>query len=199
MQIEYVGPKVLISSRGISFDRKKRDKYIYLNSLLQLMQAIDREYVEDKIYTYTTARRQLGSRAIIDALRPYCHDIEALMAKAQYEGESYVEATLARARGSIVLNAEEIRALVNNINLMRDYNIQRHINKSLFYGVVQMFIDRMKQSRIAYMSAPMNTRYFHVFNTVQRCFYQQKSPVNSELAFHVEEGGLYVKLQVINF
>jgi hypothetical protein len=110
-----------------------------------------------------------------------------------------VEATLARARGSIVLNAEEIRALVNNINLMRDYNIQRHINKSLFYGVVQMFIDRMKQSRIAYMSAPMNTRYFHVFNTVQRCFYQQKSPVNSELAFHVEEGGLYVKLQVINF
>ena len=118
MQIEYVGPKVLISPRGISFDSEKRDKYIYLNSLLQLMQAIDRDYIEEKIYTYTAESTQLGSGEIVTALRPYCRDIEARMAEAQKEGEAYVEETLHRARDSIVFNGEERRALINNINLI---------------------------------------------------------------------------------
>lgn len=198
MEIKYVGPRALISSGGISFDSEKKDKFIYLYSFMQLIEATDHDYVEEKIYTYKAEAEPLKSDAIINALRPYCHDIETSMAKAQQSGESYVKEALVRARESVVLNDVEKRVLTNNIDLMHDYIVQRHLNKSVYYCVAQMFIDRLKHNRIDYISAPMNLSYFHIFNTLQRSLRQQKSPVNSKLSFHVESSELFVELKMTN-
>jgi len=50
MHISYVDPKPLISHRGISFDNNKEDKYVYMSIVLNLIDALNHDYIEDKIY-----------------------------------------------------------------------------------------------------------------------------------------------------
>ncbi|MGB6020599.1 MAG: hypothetical protein WBF77_13485 [Sulfurimonadaceae bacterium] len=199
MQIRYVGPKTLISTRGISFENKKKDKFIYLESLLHLIQAIDHDYVGDKIYMYMAESRQLKSDDLINRVKQYCPDTETIITEAKKDAVAYIDDKLMRAGNSKFLNDEEIRVFINNITLMRDYTIQRHINKSIYYNLVKKFIERLRHNRIAHISAPAHKTYFHVFHTIQRSLRQQKAPVNSQVTFHKEGNNPFIKLHVINF
>lgn len=199
MQIKHVGPKTLISTQGVSFSTKKKDKYIYLSSLLQLIEAIDHDYVEDRVHTYMLDSRELTNDEIISAIKQYCPDFETIITKAKEAAEAYIEDKLTRAANSIHHNEEEIRVLINNITLMRDYTIQRHINKCIYYDVVNTFIDLLRHTNIAYISAPAQKTFFHVLHTVQRTLRQRKTPVNSQLTFHKEGEALFIKLHVVNF
>ena len=199
MQIKHVGPKTLVSTRGISFDEKKKDKFIYLDSVLQLIQAIDHKYEDGEIHMYRAESSGLESGDIIKRVKQYCPDIETIIAEAKEDDHAYTDNNLARAENSDFLNDEEIRVLVNNLTLTRDGTIQRHINKNVYYYLVNKFVERLKQSRIAYISAPAHKTYFHVFQPIQRSLRQQKAPVNSEVTLYTDDNDLFVKLQVINF
>jgi len=199
MQIKHVGPKTLVSTRGISFEHKKKDKFIYLDSVLQLIQAIDHDYVEGKNHIYTTESRQLTGDDILNRAKEYCPGVETVITEAKQDAEAYIDDNLMRAGNLKFLNDEEIRVLINNITLTRDYTIQRHINKRIYYYLVDKFINRLKHNRIAHISAPAHKTYFHVFHTIQRSLRQQKAPVNSRVSLHTEAENLFVKLHVINF
>ena len=199
MQIKYVGPKTLVSTRGISFENKKRDKFIYLDSVLHLIQAIDHDYVKDEPHLYMTESRELNSDDIINRIRQYCPDVETIIEDAQQGADAYMDDNLMRAENSELLNDEEVRVLVNNLMLTRNYTVQRHINKSIYYYLVKKFIERLRHSRVKYISTPANKTYFHVFHTIQRSLRQEKAPVNSEVTFYKEGNELHVKLQVMTF
>ena len=79
MQIKHVGPKTLVSTQGISFENKKKDKFIYLDSVLHLIQAIDHDYAQGEIHMYSTESSQLTSDDILNRVRQYCPDIETLI------------------------------------------------------------------------------------------------------------------------
>lgn len=197
MQIKYVGPKTLISTQGISFDQRKRDKFIYIDSVLQLIQAIDHDYVGTEPHVYTTQSRQLIGADILNSIKEYCPDIEKIIAEAQQDAHAYLDEDLNRARSSTLLDDEEIRVLINNLTMMRDYTVQRYINKYTYYSVVKKCIERLRHSKIKYISAPAHKTYFHVFHTIKRGLRQQKNAVNSELTYHVENENLFIKLQVL--
>ena len=199
MQIKYVGPKSLISTSGISFDKRKRDKFIYLDCVLQLMEAIDHDYEGTDPHLHTTESRQLIGEEILERVRQHCPDIETIITEAQRDAEAYMDENLTRVENSLYLNDEEVRTFINNLTLTRDYTVQRHINKSIYYYLVKKFIERLKHSRVKYISTPANKTYFHVFHTIQRSLRQEKAPVNSEVTFYKEGNGLYVKLQVMTF
>ena len=57
MILKYVGPKPIISHTGIEFDNNKEDKYAYLNIVIQLIRALDHEYIENRIYKYEADTR----------------------------------------------------------------------------------------------------------------------------------------------
>jgi len=42
--VKYVGPKVEISHHGVSFNKAKEDKYVYLSSALEILKDIDHDY-----------------------------------------------------------------------------------------------------------------------------------------------------------
>ena len=196
MQIEYVGPKTLISTHGVYFDNNKEDKFIYLNCILQLIQAIDHEYIDDKVHTYTADNRKLCDEAI-NAIKQYCPNAEAVIAQAKESADTYIDEELRRGRDSIMLNDEEIRVLINNIMLMRHYIIQRHINKSIYYYAVEKFIEHLRHARIDYISAPVHETFLHVFRTVQRSLLQQRSPLDSQLTFYQKDKNLLLKLDIM--
>ena len=199
MKLEYVGPSVLVSSRGVSFDENKKDKFIYLHGAAVLLDAIDHDYVEDKVYVYTSQKRVYSGDALLKQIRHHCNDIDRVIGTAQASARAYINAMVKRAGASGMLSAGEQSVYVNNIELMRTYMLQRYINKRVYYHVVEHLAMCIQDNRIAYVSAPMNGAFFHLLNTLQRTLRQQKSPADSQITFDNRGDTLSVRLSIIRF
>ena len=198
MKLKYVGPKVLISKHGIDFDNNKEDKYVYLNIAMQLLEALDYEYIEDRVHTYNTDSRRLSDDEITANDKKYCPNADEFIEQAKEKAERYFDDELKRARKNKNLNDDERLALTNNIMIMREYMIQRAANKSVYYCIIKALAERLKKDNIDYVIAPMFQKFAHVFHSVQGVLRQQKTPIDSVMEIYEEAGKLLVKLDVKN-
>jgi hypothetical protein len=81
---------------------------------------------------------------------------------------------------------------------MRDYLIQRSINKRVYYCAINALAELAKEDHIDYIIAPMFQTFIHVLHSVQGSLERQKSPIDTKLDIYRENGKLLVKLQVVN-
>ena len=198
MNIKFVGPKPIISQSGISFDNNKDDKFVYLNIAVQLLQAFDHEYINDKIYTYNTQNKRLSNDEIYEAILHYCGDVKNVIEAHRKHAEAEVENDLQRARDNMLLSEDERSTLIKNITMMRDYIIQRAINKAIYYRVINALVDELKKDKINYVIAPMFQNFAHIFHSIQGVFQKQKVAIESAIDIYEEEGKLLVKLKIKN-
>ncbi len=196
--LKYVGPKPIISHTGVEFDNNKEDKYIYLNIVIQLLKALDHDYFENKTYTYNASTARLSSEELILELKKYCPNINSLVNKENYCVEDEIQHNIQRAKESDTLKDEDKQTLQNNINLMRDYLIQRSINKSVYYCAIDALANLLKKDHIDHVIAPMYQNYVHVFHSVQGSLRKEKFPIDTALEIFGKDKRLFVKLQVIN-
>ncbi len=151
MNLEYAGPSILVSSRGVTFDEKKKDMYLYLRSAAVLLDAIDHDYVEEKVYAYASQKRDYSGDALLKQIRRHCNDIDAVLSQAHASARAYIDAMVKRVGKSLTLSAEEQSVYVNNIELMRTYMIQRYINKRVYSHVVRHLATCIQNNKIAYV------------------------------------------------
>jgi hypothetical protein len=197
VKLKYAGPKPLISYSGINFDNNKEDKYVYLNVVAQLINAIDHDYIADKTYIYNTSSQRLSDDEIVTLLRS--HDANILIKAQERVNASNDDITemLQRARHNQVLEEENINILVKNIILMREYMLQRSFNKSIYYSAINVLAELLKTDHIDFVIAPMFAKYVHVFHSVQGVFSGKKIPIESKIDIYTQDGKLFVKLDVI--
>lgn len=198
MQLKYVGPKPVISHRGIDFDNNKEDKYLYLNIVIQLIKALDHEYFEDRTYSYNVNTKRLSEDELFRELTRVCPNMNELMKKHNHDIEEDIQHDIKRANESQTLTEEDKEVLKNNINIMHDYLIQRSINKAVYYCAVNVLAEMLKNDHIDYIIAPMYQTFSHVFHSVQGVLIKQKFPIESKLEIYQQDSKLFVKLDVIN-
>lgn len=198
MILKYVGPKAHISETGITFDNNKEDKYVYLHIALQIIKAIDHEYMEDRVYTYNADTKRLNNDELYNASRAYCAEIDKVIDEAENSAKDYVEELLQRAHENTLLDETEREILIKNISMMRNYIIQRAVNKAVYYCVINALAELLKKDNIDYIVAPMFQKFAHVFHSVQGVLINQKVPINSTMEIYEEDGKLLVKLDVMN-
>jgi hypothetical protein len=196
MELKYVGPKPFISHSGIQFDNNKEDKFVYLNVVVQLIKAFDHEYDEDKRYYYDTDAKVLTGALLMHELQKFCPDINFLIEKKSTKAREYIEHEIKRTKKSILLNAEEKEALQNNIYLMKDYIIQRFVNKSIYYNAIEKLAELLKKEHIDYISIPMFLKFAHVLHSLQGSLKRQRPPIDTKMNIY-KEGDIFVlRLQV---
>ena len=198
MELKYVGPKPIISHRGIEFDNNKEDKFAYLNIAVQLLKALDHDYFEDRKYIYETASTRLDNGELMKLLKNYCDDVDSLMEKESHNIEDEIYHNLQRAHENTVLNDASKEILENNIKIMHDYLIQRSINKRVYYCVIDALAELLKKDHIDYIVVPMFQTFTHVLHSVQGSLLKQKFPIDTQLDIYQENGQLLSKLKVIN-
>jgi hypothetical protein len=198
MQIKYVGPKPIISHTGIEFDNNKEDKFTYLNIVVQLLNALNHEYIEDKVYTYKADTGRIADEVLPHELKKYCPNLEELVAHENHDIEEEIHHHLDRAHDSKTLSPEEKRTLENNINIMHDYIVQRSINKSVYYCVINALARLLKKDNIDYVITPMFQKFAHVLHSVQGVLQKDDFEIDTRLEIYQEKGKLLIKLQVIN-
>lgn len=198
MPLKYVGPKVLISKTGIDFDNNKEDKYVYLHIALQILKAIDHEYIEERVYTYTADTQRLRDDELYQVAKEYCKGVDDVMESARQSAEDYVDDLLTRAKENRLLNGTERETLIKNISLMHKYIVQRSVNKHVYYCIINRLATLLRKDNIDYIIAPMFQKFAHVFHSIQGALIHQKSPINSTMEIYEEKGKLLVKLDVMN-
>lgn len=198
MQINYVGPKPIISTSGISFDAEHDDRYTYLNIVIQLLQALDNDSFEENTYQYPADTRRLDDKEILDGIRHYCGNLDAIV-KENIEAENrQIDSEIKEAKENRTLSESEQDALVNNIELMRNYRLQYITNETLYNRAVKHLADQVKKTHIDYIIVPMFQRFASILHSIQNEIAQQKIPIESRMSIYEEHGKLMAKLEVKN-
>ena len=198
MELEYVGPKPIISHTGIEFDNNKEDKFAYLNIVLQLLKALDHDYFDDRTYVYHSDTNRYSNNELTRELKKYCPNIESLISKENHNVDDEIKHNIKRANESDTLDEESKTVLKNNIKIMHNYLVQRSINKSVYYCAIDALAELLKKDHIDHIIVPMFQKYAHVLHSVQGALRKQNFPIDTRLDIYQEDGKLLAKLQVIN-
>jgi len=196
MTLKYVGPKPIISHTGIEFDKNKEDKFIYLNIVVQLIKALDHDYIEGKSYSYEDVR--LSDVDMLHILNKYCLNMDKLLDKTTYNIEHEIEHNIERAHESKTLDEEDKNVLINNIAIMHDYMLQRAVNKSVYYCAMAILADIAKRDHIDHITTPMYQPFMHVLHSLQGTLLKERVPIDTQLDVYEKDKKLFVQLKVVN-
>ena len=196
MQLKYSGPKPIISHTGIAFDLNKDDKYHYLAFALQLLKALDHEYIEERTYTFEPEHHRYSDAELLEILRHYASGAEFKAETKIGRKRHELDAEIDAARGSTLLNEDERNALLSNLTLLYDYRLQRTVNKSLYYSAVEALAVLIARGHISYIKVPFRQEYFHVFHTLEGMLKKMTNLIDTKMEVYEEGGKLMVRLDV---
>jgi hypothetical protein len=198
MPLKYAGPRPLISAHGITFDQNKEDKFAYLSIVAELIQALDHNYQSDERYTYLAKAEPLNADIIFNLIKTKDTTLPSQIEERLRIAENEIADELKRAHENKVLGEEERNVLVRNIELLRNYQISRAVNKTVYYVGINVIANEIKQGHIDYITAPMFPKFFHVFHSIQGALNKLHPPVDSTIEIREHDGHLQVRLDIIS-
>ncbi len=196
MKLTYSGPKALISAHGISFDVAKDDKYIYLSMLAELILALNHDYIEDKRYTFLASDKPLNSDEILSQIRACDTTLDEDITQQKYIAENEITDELERARNNHLLSGAEREVLTKNITMMKDYRINRAINKAIYYSGLNSLAMIIKKGHVNTLSAPMIPKFMHVLHSLQGTLQKLHPSINSTIDIYEHQGQITVNLLI---
>ncbi|AFV97764.1 MULTISPECIES: hypothetical protein [unclassified Sulfuricurvum] len=198
MDLKYAGPKPLISAHGITFDLNKEDKFAYLSIVAELIQALDHNYQADERYTYLAKAEPLKADIIFDLIKSKDPALLSQIEERRLIAENDISDELVRAHENKTLCEEECNVLICNIELLRTYQINRAINKTLYYAGINVIAEEIKKGHIDYINTPMFPKFLHVLHSVQGALSKLHPPIDSNIDIREHEGHLQVRLEILS-
>ena len=196
--LKYTGPKPLYTATGITFYANKADKYIYLGALVELIKALDHDYQENKNYSTQTEQKLYDEKSILDLIRVYTPDLNERIEECILKTIQKIDGDILRAKNSIILNDEAREILINNIEWIRPYQIQRSTNKSIYYAGVEALAGIIKQRRIEYVATSIDPKLFHILHSIRGPLRRLHPPLDSKIEILKKQEHLVVKLKILN-
>lgn len=196
MSLKYVGPKPLVSAYGITFDLNKEDKFIYLSIVAELIQALDHDYEANQRYTYLAMSKPLDAETIFKIIANQDSDLLSKIEERRKIAENEVQNELQRAHENKVICEEERVVLIRNIELLRSYQINRAVNKTVYYAGIHIIALEIKRGHIDYINAPMFPKFLHVFHSIQGALGKLRPSIDSSIDIHQRDEHLEVRLDI---
>lgn len=167
MKIEYIGPKEIISAHGINFKSGKDDKYVYIYPAMQIYDAIHHDYEKDVIYTHNIEGKRLNNEELLNKIFSLKSGLEEKCRNEISELEIFLNEEIEKANKHKEYNNDEQKIYINNLKIMKEYQIQRGTNKVVYRKLVELIVNDIFKHRIKEISAPFNERYWHLLQTIQ--------------------------------
>lgn len=167
MKLKYMGPKEIISAHGISFKRGKDDKYVYIYPAMQIFNAIHHDYEKDTIYAYNIEGDRLNDDELLEKILSLKPNLKENATKYLEDVNNYLDNEILNVEEHKEYNKEEQTVYKNNLEIMRDYRVQRETNKIIYKTLIEIIVDDIFENRLKDINAPFNERYWHILQTIQ--------------------------------
>lgn len=196
MPLKYAGPKPMISQTGITFDHNKEDKFVYMSFVVELITALDHPYIDDQRYVYTPPALITDTDEMLTLFKTYDPSLMQEIEERKKIMEEEIDDQIEREKNNRLLLPEERDVYVKNIQLLRQYRINRAINKTVYYSGVNSLANIIHRGHISFITAPMLPINFHVFHSIQGALSKLHPPMSSNITIYEENGHLYTRLEI---
>ena len=167
MNIKYAGPRATISHHGIEFKEGKEDKYVYLMIGIQILTAIDKDYDEHRSYSYDLSTKRLTDDEMIEVMKKYEPTLDKEIETEANSYSKHIEDEIQKVNENKILSGVEKQVWINNIEVMREYRVQRAVNKIYYRHCINNIKDVIKRENIKDITTPFYEKYWHVLQTLQ--------------------------------
>ena len=195
--LKYIGPKPLISERGIDFDKNHDDKLNYLPVLLELIHALDHEYIEGKQYTFDAHPENMSSYEIYITLQKQCPNLDKMIADIEEKTAQEIEEHIERINKNNHLELDEKIAYANNLKIMKEYLTNFSINEALFNCTLKKLAEVVTRDHLDYIIVPMFQKFTYVLRQLQAVLEDQQHPIDTQLDILEGNGQMVAKLKAI--
>ena len=187
MNIQYAGPRPTISHDGIQFKDGKEDKYVYLMIGIQILQAIDKDYHKHSSYTYDIKTERVSNDDMLKTILNFEPTLEE-DTKQEIDGyKKHLEDEINQIQQRAYLKDIEKDIWIKNLKLMKEYRIQRAINKIYYMHCINNIKNVINRERIKEINAPFYEKYWHVLQTLQGNLEVGKYSVKTNLKVELNE------------
>ena len=187
MTIKYAGPRPTISYHGIEFKDGKEDKYVYLMIGIQILQAIDKDYEDSKFYSYDLETERISNDKMLHVMKLYEPTLEEDTLTEIDGYKEHLEAEIAQIDQRAYLKDVEKQVWVDNLKIMKDYRIQRAVNKIYYMHCINNIKNVINRERIKEINAPFYEKYWHVLQTLQGSLETGRYSVKTKLKVEANE------------
>ena len=196
MRIKYAGLKPVISQHGIFYKDGKEDKYVYLMAALEILQDIDNDYDIKKNYSRYISGKKLTEQQIHTILQKYDKHLEDEVQQQIDSFKQHLEQTIQDIQKRNDLLDIEKETWCANLELMKDYQIQREINKIYYYHCVNDIKDVILHRRIKLIQAPFTEQYWHVLQSVHGVIQSDKSQASATIDEITKDDDMIIELKI---
>ena len=167
MELKYVGLKPVISEHGISFKDGKEDKYVYLSFAIDILIALDHNYVHDVKYSHTVNEQRLAPNEILEILLKSHPNLENTMDEEISAYMIHLDKKKEDINNQTHLSEIEKQTYIANLRIMRDYLIQRAKNKIFYIHCIDTIAQSIIHHKIKELNTPFNEKFWHILQTLE--------------------------------
>ena len=167
MELKYVGLKPVISEHGISFKDGKEDKYVYLSFAIDILIALDHNYVHNIKYSHTVNQQRLASNEILEILLKSHPNLENTMDEEIGAYIIHLDKKEEDRNNQTHLSEIEKQTYIANLRIMRDYLIQRAKNKIFYEHCIDTIAQSIIHHKIKELDTPFNEKFWHILQTIE--------------------------------
>ena len=200
MKIAYVGARPEISSHVVTFKTGKEDKYVYLSVAIEILKAIDSQEKDSKTYTYTGDSRSLSDNEMLSTMLHYEPTLEESIKKEKESYEKHLDEEIEKTEHREHMDPLEKEIFINNYKIMKEYRLQRAVNKMYYMHAIKEIVDVIKREKIKEIDAPFQEKYWHVLQTIEGQISSLKSSIKTDLKIEQNKEGKFItKLFIDNY
>ena len=167
MKIQYTGLKPVVNAHGISFKEGKEDKFIYLPFAVDILNAINHDYEQKRVYSHELNNKEFTPSEIIDTIMKFHPDLEETMKKEMDSYNTHLNNEEESVKNRKDLLDIEKDIFIQNLRLMRNYKIQRAKNKVFYFHYIETIVENIMKHKIKEINTPFNMKFWHILQSIE--------------------------------
>jgi hypothetical protein len=196
-KLHYVGPRVEISHQGIVYKKTKEDKYVYLMAALGILKNIDNDYEKKPSYSHRFDHKRLEEDDFHTVLQQHECDLEECITDECKKYKEKIQNKIAYIQTLPHLTDIDKEVWIKNIELMKEYKMQRAMNKMYYIHCIQDIVHLIQDKRIKEITVPFNKNFFHVLNTLKGSLITGKPSLDTKvIEENNKEGNIILRLSI---
>jgi len=198
MKLYEVGPKPVVSPRGVSFDTSHPDRYAYISPAIELLETLEFDSEQEEQHIHEPRSQAYRGRELEEKVKEYCGDIDGILKSTEEETRQLIAELEEKVKANAALSADERRAWLGNIASMKEYYLQYITNATVYRCLLGALADRFLRSHIASITFPLRQNYGLVLGDLTHILRDHKPPFDAEIKVSKNDRGLvgrFVKLK----
>jgi hypothetical protein len=197
MKLAYVGAKPKVSSRGVTFDQTKPDKYTFLNAVIELLEAFDiNEKVDKNLHLESITHKSYVEDELVEMLSKHCENPQKAFDTCQEDTNALIVKYTTRVENNNQISKDEKIAWLGNIKYMRDYYLQYITNENAYRCALHALADQIGKSHIDDIVFPMGRNYGLVASHLVDVLRDHKPAFDATLSIYMKNGIAMGKLDM---